>query len=124
MGSGSVEAIVATALDGADARFPAGIAGGTEKADLVAPGQGGIADAWSGERGSRRRIEASLAGAGMDALRLPYPGRISTARWHHHLALSTEKRKRRRSACSKSPRRSAVPTGNPRAWPSVKRLPG
>jgi hypothetical protein len=90
--AGSIETIVATCIDGAT----------TQGFVLLSPAgrkwrissvltKGGIADAWSGEPESRRRIEASLDVAGMAAPTLsvsrPYLDRAVA----HHLALSTEK---------------------------------
>jgi hypothetical protein len=90
--AGSIETTVATCIDGAT----------TQGFLLLSPAErkwrissiltkGGITDAWSGEPESRRRIEASLAGAGMEAPTLsvsrPYLDRAVA----HHLALSTEK---------------------------------
>jgi hypothetical protein len=90
--AGGIETIVATCIDGATAQgflllSPAGrkfrISSVLTKA--------GITDAWSGEPESRRRIEASLAGAGMEVATLsvsrPYLDRAVA----HHLALGTEK---------------------------------
>jgi hypothetical protein len=65
---GSTETILATAIDGA----------ATQGFLLVSPvgrknrissilTKGGVADAWSSEPESRRRIEATLADSGMDA---------------------------------------------------------
>ncbi len=55
---------------------------------------------------------------------LPCPGLISTAWCRITWRSVPRKAKHRRSACCRSPRRSAAPTGNPRAWTSVKRSPG
>jgi hypothetical protein len=90
--AGSVETIVATCIDGATTQgFLLLSPVGRKKRISSVLTKGGIADAWSGEPESRRRIAGSLAGAGIDAPRLsvsrPYLDRAVT----HHLALSTEK---------------------------------
>jgi hypothetical protein len=90
--AGSIETILATSIDGATAQgFLLVSRVGRKKRISSLLTKGGIADAWSGEPESRRRIEASLAGAGMDAPTLavtrPYLDRMVA----HHLALSTEK---------------------------------
>src|SRR3984893_5591040 len=65
--TGSIEAIVATAVDGATAQgFLLISAAGRKKRISSVLTKGGIADAWSGEPESRRQIETSLAAAGMD----------------------------------------------------------
>ena len=51
----------------------------------------GIADAWSGEPESRRQIEASLAGAGMNAPTIAVSRSYLDRTVAHHLALSMEK---------------------------------
>ena len=53
--------------------------------------KGGIADAWSGEPETRRQIEASLAGAGMDAPMLAVSRTYLDRMVAHHLALGVEK---------------------------------
>jgi len=90
--AGSIEAVVATAIDGAIAQgFLLVSPAGRKKRISSLLTKGGIVDAWSSEPESRRRIEASLAGAGMNAPTLavsrPYLDRTVA----HHLALSTEK---------------------------------
>ncbi|MGA7489375.1 MAG: hypothetical protein WBW74_20815 [Xanthobacteraceae bacterium] len=90
--AGGIEEIVATAIDGSTAQgFLLVSPAGRKKRISSLLTKGGIADAWSSEPESRRRIEASLAGAGMDAPTLavsrPYLDRMVA----HHLALSTEK---------------------------------
>jgi hypothetical protein len=90
--AGSIETIVATCIDGAAAQgfLLLSPAGRQWRISSVLT-KGGITDAWSGEPESRRRIEASLAGAGMEAVTLsvsrPYLDRAVA----HHLALITEK---------------------------------
>ena len=93
MGAGSIEAIVATAVDGAAAQgFLLISPVGRKKRISSVLTKGGIADAWSGEPESRRQIETSLAAAGMDtptlAVSRSYLDRIVA----HELALSIEKR--------------------------------
>ena len=91
--AGSIEAIVATAIDGATTQgfLLVSPAGRKRRLSSVLT-KGGIADAWSSEPESRRQIEANLAGAGMNAPTLavsrPYLDRAVA----HHLALSIEKR--------------------------------
>ncbi|WP_298256775.1 hypothetical protein [Bradyrhizobium sp.] len=90
--AGSIEAVVATAIDGAATQgFLLVSPAGRKKRISSVLTKGGIADAWSVEPESRRRIEATLASATMSAPTLtvsrPYLDR-SVA---HHLALSTEK---------------------------------
>jgi len=91
--AGNVEAIVATAIDGATAQgFLLVSSAGRKKRISSVLTKGGIADAWSGEPESRRQIETSLAAAGMDtptlAVSRSYLDRIVA----HELALSIEKR--------------------------------
>jgi hypothetical protein len=90
--AGSIEAIVATAVDGAAAQgFLLISPAGRKKRISSVLIKGGIADAWSGEPEPRRQIEMSLA-AGMDtptlAVSRSYLDRIVA----HELALSIEKR--------------------------------
>src|SRR5258708_4691151 len=90
--AGSIEAIVATAVDGATAQTFLLISpvGRKQRISSLLV-KGGIADAWSGEPQSRRKIESSLAAAGMDiptlAVSRSYLDRIVA----HQLALSIEK---------------------------------
>jgi hypothetical protein len=91
--AGSIEAIVATAVDGATAQgFLLISPAGRKKRISSVLTKGGIADAWSGEPESRRQIETSLAAAGMDtptlAVSRSYLDRIVA----HELALSIKKR--------------------------------
>jgi hypothetical protein len=91
--AGSIEAIVATAVDGAATQgFLLISPAGRKKRISSVLTKGGIADAWSGEPESRRQIETSLAAAGMDsptlAVSRSYLDRIVA----HELALSIEKR--------------------------------
>jgi hypothetical protein len=92
--AGSIEAIVATAIDGATTQgFLLVSPAGRKKRMSSVLAKGGIADAWSGEPESRRQIEVGLAGAGMNAPTIavsrPYLDRTVA----HHLALTTEKGK-------------------------------
>jgi hypothetical protein len=65
--AGSIEAIAATAVDGATAQgFLLISSAGRKKRLSSILIKGGIADAWSGEPETRRRIETSLAAAGRD----------------------------------------------------------
>jgi hypothetical protein len=90
--AGSIEEIFATAIDGSGSQAFLMISPARRKKRVSSIlTKGGIADAWCGEPESRRQIEASLAGAGMD---LPM---LAVSRSHfdravaHHLALGTEK---------------------------------
>lgn len=90
--AGSVETIVATCIDGATTQgFLLLSPIGRKKRISSVLTKGGIADAWSGEPESRRRIEASLAGAGMHAPTLSVSRLYLDRAVAHHLALSTEK---------------------------------
>jgi hypothetical protein len=91
--AGSIDAIVATAIDGAATQgfLPVSPVGRKKRiSSLLA--KGGIADAWSGEPESRRQIEASLARAGMAAPMLAVSRSYLDRTVAHHLALSNEKR--------------------------------
>jgi hypothetical protein len=90
--AGSIEVVFATAIDGA----------ATQGFLLVSPvgrkirissilTKRGIADAWSGEPESRRRIKATLVGAGMNAPMLTVSRSYLDRAVAHHLALSSEK---------------------------------
>ncbi len=90
--AGGIEPIVASAIDGSAAQgfLLVSPAGRKRRLSSVLT-KGGIADAWSSEPQSRRRIDANLTGAGMNAPTLavsrPYLDRAVA----HHLALSIEK---------------------------------
>jgi hypothetical protein len=91
--AGSIEAIVATTVDGATAQgFLLISPVGRKKRISSVLTKGGIADAWSGEPESRRQIEMSLAAARMNtptlAVSRSYLDRIVA----HELALSIGKR--------------------------------
>ena len=91
--AGSIDATVATAIDGATAQgFLLISPAGRKKRISSVLTKGGIADAWSGEPESRRRIEMSLAAAGMDAPTLAVSRSYLDRTVAHHLALSIEKR--------------------------------
>jgi hypothetical protein len=90
--AGSIEAVFATAIDGA----------ATQGFLLVSPvgrkirissilTKRRIIDAWTGEPESRRRIKASLVGAGMNAPMLSVSRSYLDRAVAHHLALSSEK---------------------------------
>src|SRR5258708_1014081 len=91
--AGSIEAIVATAIDGALAQgFLLITPAGRKKRISSVLIKDGIADAWSGEPESRRRIEMSLAAAGVDAPTLTVSRSYLDRIVAHQLALSIEKR--------------------------------
>jgi hypothetical protein len=90
--AGSIDTLLATSIDGAATQgfLLLSPAGRKKKRISSVLTKGGIADAWSGEPESLRSIEASLAGAGLDAPMLvvsrSYLDRIVA----HHVALCTE----------------------------------
>jgi hypothetical protein len=91
--AGSIEAIAATAVDGATAQgFLLISPAGRKKRMSSLLIKDGIADAWSGEPESRRRIEMSLAAAGMDTPTLTVSRAYLDRTVAHQLALSVEKR--------------------------------
>jgi hypothetical protein len=91
--AGSIEAIVATAIDGATAQgFLLISPAGRKKRISSVLTKGGIADAWSGEPELRRQIEMSLAAAGMDTPTLAVSRSYLDRIVEHELALSIEKR--------------------------------
>jgi len=90
--AGSIEAIVASAIDGSSAQgFLLITPVGRKRRISSLLTKGGIADAWSGEPESSRRIAASLAGAGMDAPMVAVSRSYLDRMVAHHLALSIEK---------------------------------
>ncbi len=90
--AGSIETIVATSIDGAMAQgFVLLSAAGRKKRPSSILTKGGIADAWSGEPVSRRRLEASLVAAGMTAPKLAVSRPYLDAVVAQHLALTVEK---------------------------------
>jgi hypothetical protein len=89
--AGSVEDIVATSIDGAATQgFLLISPTGRKRRISSVLTKGGIADAWSAEPESRRRIEASLAAAGMGAPKLPVSRSYLDRAVAHHLALGIE----------------------------------
>ncbi|HXW29278.1 MAG TPA: hypothetical protein VEK55_07930, partial [Xanthobacteraceae bacterium] len=91
-GAGSVEEILASAIDGSAAQgFLIISPAGRKKRLSSILTKGGIADAWCGEPESRRQIEASLAVAGTDAPMLSVSRTFLDRTVAHHLVLSTEK---------------------------------
>ena len=90
--AGSIEAIVATAVDGAIAQSFLLISPvGRKKRISSILIKDGIADAWRGEPESRRRIEISLAAARMDVPTLAVSRSYLDRTVAHQLALSIEK---------------------------------
>src|SRR5216684_68914 len=91
--AGSIEAIAATAVDGATAQgFLLISPVGRKKQISSLLIKDGIADAWSGEPESRRRVETTLAAAGMDTPTLTVSRSYLDCIVAHQLALSIEKR--------------------------------
>ena len=91
--AGSIEAIAATAVDGATAQgFLLISPVGRKKQISSLLIKDGIADAWSGEPESRRRVEMTLAAAGMDTPTLTVSRSYLDCIVAHQLALSIEKR--------------------------------
>jgi hypothetical protein len=91
--AGSIEAIAATAIDGATAQgFLLISPAGRKKRMSSLLIKDGIADAWSGAPESRRQIEMSLAAAGMDAPTIAVSRSYLDRTVAHQLALSIEKR--------------------------------
>ncbi len=89
---GSIEAIVATAIDGAATQgFLLVSPAGRKKRLSSLLTKVGIADAWSGEPESRRRIDTSLAEAGLSSPMLVVSRAYLDRMVAHHLVLSTEK---------------------------------
>jgi hypothetical protein len=90
--AGSIEMITATAIDGAATQgFLLLSPVGRKKRVSSILTKAGIADAWSGDTESRRRIEATLAAAGMSAPTLGVSRSYLDRVVGHHLALSIEK---------------------------------
>jgi hypothetical protein len=90
--AGSIEAIVATSIDGAATQgFLLISPTGRKKRISSLLTKGGIAEAWSAEPASRRQIEAGLAAARMGAPMLAVSRSYLDRTVAHHLALSTEK---------------------------------
>lgn len=90
--AGSIEAVVATAIDGSATQgFLLVSPAGRKKRISSVLTKSGIADAWSGEPESRRRTEATLASAGMNSPTLAVSRRYLDRTVAHHLVLGTEK---------------------------------
>jgi hypothetical protein len=90
--AGSTETILATAIDGAATQgFVLVSPAGRKKRLSSILTKGGVADAWSGEPESRRRIEATLADSGMDAPMLAVSRSYLDRVLSHQLALSVER---------------------------------
>ncbi len=89
---GRIETIMATSIDGATAQgFVLLSPAGRKKRLSSILTKAGIAEAWSGEPVSRRRLEASLVAAGMDAPQLAVSRPYLDSVVAHHLALTVEK---------------------------------
>jgi hypothetical protein len=89
---GSTERILATAIDGAATQgFLLVSPAGRKKRISSILTKGGVADAWSSEPESRRRIEATLADSGMDAPMLAVSRSYLDRVLSHHLALCVER---------------------------------
>ena len=89
---GGAEAILASAIDGSASQgFLLISPAGRKKRISSILTKGGVADAWSGEPETRRQIEATLSGAGMDAPMLPMSRSYLDRAVAHHLALGAEK---------------------------------
>jgi hypothetical protein len=90
--AGSTETILATAIDGAATQgFLLVSPAGRKKRISSILTKGGIADAWSSQPESRRRIEATLADAGMDAPMLAVSRSYLDRVLSHQLALNVER---------------------------------
>jgi len=90
--AGEVETILATAIDGVGAQgFLLVSPAGRKKRLSSILTKGGIADAWSGEPESLRRVRATLAGAGMDAPTLAVSRSYLDRSLSHHLALAIDR---------------------------------
>jgi hypothetical protein len=90
--AGNAETILATAIDGAATQgFLLVSPVGWKKRISSILTKSGIADAWSGEPESRRRVEATLSGSGMDAPTLAVSRSYLDRVVAHHLALSVER---------------------------------
>jgi hypothetical protein len=88
--AGSSEAVFATPIDGAMAQaFVIVSPAGSKKRISSVLMKSGIADAWSAEPESRRKVEKSLAGVDVSMLAVSRPYLDRTVA--HHLALSIEK---------------------------------
>ena len=89
---GGIESLFASAIDGTAAQGFLLISPAGQKKRLSSIlTKYGIADAWSGEPETRRRIEATLTESGMSAPLLPVSKAYLDRAVAHHLALGTEK---------------------------------
>jgi hypothetical protein len=90
--AGSVETILSTAVDGSGAQgiLLVSPAGRKKRLSSILT-KGGIADAWSGEPESGRRIDATIAKSGTDTPILAVSRSYLDSVVAHHLALSLEK---------------------------------
>jgi hypothetical protein len=90
--AGSIETIIATGIDGATAQgFVILSPAGRKKRLSLILTKAGIAEAWSGEPASRRRLEANLVAAEMGAPKLAVSRPYLESVVAHHLALTVEK---------------------------------
>jgi hypothetical protein len=90
--AGSIETIIATAIDGATAQgFVLLSPTGRKKQLSLILTKAGIAEAWSGEPVSRRQLEANLVAAGLDAPKLAVSRQYLDSVVAQHLALTLEK---------------------------------
>jgi hypothetical protein len=90
--AGSIETIIATAIDGATVQgFVLLSPAGRKKRLSSILTKAGIAEAWSGEPASRRRLEADLVAAGLDAPTLAVSRAYLDSVVAQHLALTVEK---------------------------------
>ena len=88
--AGSVETILASAIDGVAAQGFLILSPARRKKRMSSVlTKNGITDAWSGGPESGRQLEASLAAAGMDAPLLPVSRSYLDRTVAHHLALTT-----------------------------------
>lgn len=90
--AGSAETILATAIDGATIQgFLLVSPAGRKKRISSILTKGGVADAWSGEPESRRRVEATVSSSCIDAPMLAVSRSYLDRVLAHHLALSVER---------------------------------
>jgi hypothetical protein len=90
--AGNAEKILASSIDGAATQgFLLVSAVGRKKRISSILTKGGIADAWTGEPESRRRVEATLAEAGMNAPMIVVSRSYLDLITAHNLALSVER---------------------------------
>jgi hypothetical protein len=91
-GAGSIETIIATGIDGSTAQgFVLLSPAGRKKRLSSILTKAGIAEAWSAEPASRRRLEANLVAAGIGAPKLAVSRPYLDSVVAHHLALTVEK---------------------------------